>query len=295
MPAPRDTDRYGRPVRGGRKPKWADTAHDVPPPVPDDTPEPLDVPGEASTSREALDEPGDASETTSTPREAPEPLEPASADKADNPASAGSEDAKPHGVFAVRARMTWRTAWRALAFGILLLASAGFVAGGVMGGGSGVGSLVFIVLGAVGLVAFGGGFVAAVGGPLAKRPVLEIADEGVRRPASWPLPRSRDRVLPWTDVTALLALRRGVAGTKRGEQDFLVFLSTDAVVELAREAERAALIVFTLADVPATTPGMPEATRWSFAVDQSWDTTLPALVKQIRRRHKIPVVDRRTR
>ncbi|RFU41137.1 hypothetical protein DZF91_13450 [Actinomadura logoneensis] len=191
--------------------------------------------------------------------------------------------------------MTWRTAWRGLAFGILLLASAGFVAGGLMRGGSGVGSLVFIVLGALGLVAFGGGFLAAVGGPLARRPVLELDSEGVRRPAPWPLPRSRDRVLPWTDVTALAALRRGVPGTKRGEQDYLVFLGTDALVELARTAERPALVAFTLADVPATTPGMREAARWCVGVEQGWDTTLPTLVKEIRRRRKVPVVDRRAR
>ncbi|WP_084337900.1 hypothetical protein [Actinomadura oligospora] len=234
-----------------------DTAHDVEPPPPEPAP-------------------------------APEPLVP----DEDAPDAASATSPEP---FAVRMGMTWRTVWRGVAFGILMLASAGFVAGGLMRGGFGVGSFAFIVLGAVGLVAFGGGFLAAVGGPLARRPVLELSPEGVRRPASWPLPRSRDRVLPWTDVTALAALRRGVSGTKRGEQDYLVFLGTDALVELARTAERPALIAFTLADVPATTPGMPEATRWCFGVEPGWDTTLPVLVREIRRRHKVPVVDRRTR
>ncbi|MEV4258300.1 hypothetical protein AB0J52_34530, partial [Spirillospora sp. NPDC049652] len=115
------------------------------------------------------------------PAPAPEPL------GRDEDAPGG----KPRETFAVRMGMTWRTAWRGLAFGILMAASAGFVAGGVMRGGFGVGSLAFIVLGAVGLVAFGGGFLAAVGGPLARRPVLELTAEGVRRPARWPLPRSR--------------------------------------------------------------------------------------------------------
>lgn len=266
--------------------RWVDTAHDVEPPAPEPDPGP-----------EPLVEDDDTPNPPEASGSARKPLEAPLSDSAsgDDRETAGDASADAHGTFAVRVGMTWRTAWRGMAFGILMLASAGFVAGGLMRGGSGVGSLVFILLGAVGLAAFGGGFLAAVGEPLARRPVLEVTAEGVRRPARWPLPRSRDRVLPWTDVTALAALRRGVAGTKRGEQDYLVLLGTDALVELARTAERPALIAFTLADVPATTPGMPEATRWCFGVEPGWDTTLPTLVKEIRRHKKVPVVDRRTR
>jgi hypothetical protein len=42
-------------------------------------------------------------------------------------------------------------------------------------------------------------------------------------------------------------------------------------------------------DVPATAAAVP----WCFAVEPGWDATLPEIVKQARRRRRVPVIDRR--
>ncbi|WP_329519659.1 hypothetical protein [Spirillospora sp. NBC_01491] len=206
----------------------------------------------------------------------------------DGVADAGGE--APAGVFAVRTRPTWRGFWQLTAFVILFLASAGFVASGLMRR-EGAGSVVFVVLGMAGIALFGAGMMVSIGAMLARRPVLELTDGGVRRPARWPLPRRTDRTLPWERLTALTALRRGVAGARGGEQDFLVFLPTAELAAMARTAERPQLVALTLRDVPATAA----ATGWCFAVEPGWDATLPQIVKQVRRRNAVPVVDRRTR
>ncbi|MEU8800177.1 hypothetical protein [Spirillospora sp. NPDC048819] len=193
-------------------------------------------------------------------------------------------------VFAVRVRVTRRGIWQLVATLILFLASAGFVAGGVMGGAS-VGGVMFTVLGFAGLALFGTGLFMSAGGMLARRPVLELDGDGVRRPARWPLPRRAGRTLPWADVAAITALRRGVGGTRRGEQDYVVFLPTAELAELARTSERPKLVTLTMRDVPSTA----EAVRWCFAVEPGWDATLPQVVKEARRRRRVPVIDRRTR
>ncbi|WP_395111008.1 hypothetical protein [Actinomadura sp. SCN-SB] len=193
-------------------------------------------------------------------------------------------------AFTVRTRRSWQAVWQLVAFLILVLASAGFVGGGLIRG-TGSRSLVVIILGTMGLVLFGAGLLGAVGRVLGRRPVLELTDEGVRRPARWPLPRRADRLLPWSRVEALAALRRGVPGTRRGEQDYLVFLPSDELVELARTAERPRLVALTLTDVPATA----EAASWCFPVEPSWDAPLKEVVVQVRRRREVPVIDRRKR
>jgi hypothetical protein len=193
-------------------------------------------------------------------------------------------------VFRVRVRASWQGIWQLVAFAILVLASAGFVGGGLIRG-TGSRSLVVIVLGAMGLLVFGAGLLGAAGRVLGRRPVLELTGEGVRRPARWPLPRRADRLLPWSRVAALAAVRRGVAGTRHGEQDYLVFLPSDELVEMARTAERPRLIALTLTDVPATA----EAARWCFPVEPAWNVPLKEVVVQVRRRHEIPVIDRRKR
>jgi hypothetical protein len=190
--------------------------------------------------------------------------------------------------FRVRVRATRQAAWRSVALAIPALASAGFVAGGIARW-PGTASAITVVLGALGLAVFGAGLLGALGGVLGRRPVLELTDEGVRRPARWPLPRRADRVLPWSRVVALAALRRGLPGTRRGEQDYLVFLPSDELMELARTAERPSLVVLTLTDVPVTA----EAAPWCFAVEPGWDAPLKEIVVQVRRRHEVPVIDRR--
>ncbi|MGP4023948.1 hypothetical protein [Actinomadura sp. 3N407] len=205
-------------------------------------------------------------------------------------AEAGGGDVAAGEVFAVRVRATWRAIWQLLATLILFLASAGFVAGGVTGGAS-VGGVMFTVLGFAGLALFGTGLFMSAGGMLARRPVLELNGDGVRRPPRWPLPRGAGRTLPWADVAAITALRRGVGGTRRGEQDYIVFLPTAELAELARTSGRPRLVALTMRDVPATA----EAVRWCFAVEQGWDATLPQIVKEARRRRRVPVIDRRTK
>jgi hypothetical protein len=192
--------------------------------------------------------------------------------------------------FAVRNRVTWRGVWQAVAFLILLLASVGFITSGVVRG-AGVGSVTFMVLGVAGLVLFGAGLLLSAGGMLARRPVLVLDGDGVRRPARWPLPRSSGRTLPWDEVAGIAALRRGMAGTRRGEQDYLVFLPAPELAEMARTAARPRLVALTMRDVPSTAAAVP----WCFAVEPGWDATLPEIVKEARRRRGVPVIDRRTK
>ncbi|MFA1544947.1 hypothetical protein [Actinomadura chokoriensis] len=192
--------------------------------------------------------------------------------------------------FAVRIRVTWRGASQVVALAILFAASVAFVTGGVLRG-AGLGSVMSMVLGAAGLVLFGAGLLISAGGMLARRPVLELDGAAVRRPARWPLPRSAGRSLPWDEVSAIAALRRGVAGSRRGEQDYLVFLPTAELAELARTSDRPGLVAFTIRDVPATAAAVP----WCFAVEPGWDATLPEIVKEARLRRRVPVIDRRTK
>ncbi|NVI87131.1 hypothetical protein [Actinomadura sp. BRA 177] len=193
-------------------------------------------------------------------------------------------------VFAVRNRVTWRGIWQAVAFLILFIASVGFITSGVVAG-MGVGSVTFMLLGVAGLVLFGTGLLLSVGGMLARRPVLLLDGEGVRRPARWPMPRSSGRSLPWDEVAGIAALRRGMAGTRRGEQDYLVFLPDPELAELARTSDRPQLVALTMRDVPSTAAAVP----WCFAVEQGWDATLAEIVKEARRRRRVPVIDRRTK
>ncbi|MFC5749406.1 hypothetical protein [Actinomadura rugatobispora] len=204
------------------------------------------------------------------------------------PAENDTATPPPETTFQVRIKATWRDSGQLIAMLVLVVASAGFVGSGLIRG-AGTGSAVFVVLGALGLVVFGAGLLGAFGKLLGRRPLLELTDEGVRRPARWPMPRSGDRLLPWSRVTAMAAVRRGMAGTRRGEQDFLVFLPSGELLEMARTAERPQLIALTLPDVPATA----EAAAWCFEVERGWDVPLKEVVVQARRRHEIPVVDRR--
>ncbi|GAA0564173.1 hypothetical protein [Actinomadura livida] len=192
--------------------------------------------------------------------------------------------------FAVRVRVTWRDVWLLVASLILLAASAAFVAGGVTGGAT-LGGVMFSIFGFAGLALFGTGLFLSAGQMAARRPVLELDADGVRRTARWPLPRRAGKTLPWADVQAIAALRRGLDGTRRGELDYVVFLRTPELVEMARTSGRPQLVAMTMRDVPVTA----EAVQWCFAVERNWDANLPRIVKEARARHRVPVIDRRTK
>ncbi|MEU5884903.1 hypothetical protein [Spirillospora sp. NPDC047279] len=197
----------------------------------------------------------------------------------------GSEELAP---FVVRGRLTWRNTVSITACLILVIASVGFIAGGLMRGMS-AGSVLFVVMGVAGLALFGAGLSTSTGMLISRRPLLVLEPAGVRRPARWPLPRRSDRVLPWAEIHGMCAVRRGLASAKRGELDHLVFLPSADLLELARTAERPQLVALTLPDVPMTAA----AARWCFAIDSGWTASLKEIVSEARRRHEIPVVDRR--
>lgn len=201
-------------------------------------------------------------------------------------------ESKPRagGPFAVRVRASWRDVWQLLATLILLAASAAFIAGGVTDGAS-MGGVMFTVVGFAGFALFGTGLFLSGGQMLARRPVLELDDAGVRRPARWPLPRRADRTLPWDEVEAIAALRRGIDGTRRGELDYVVFLRTPELAEMARTWDRPRLVAMTMRDVPVTAEAVP----WCFGVERGWDASLPQIVKEARARRRVPVIDRRTK
>ncbi|HEX2316210.1 MAG TPA: hypothetical protein VHJ17_20890, partial [Thermomonospora sp.] len=124
-------------------------------------------------------------------------------------------------MLAVRVRPSWHRAGRVLSPLIALGASVAFVVGGLRGDGWAAAG--FLVLGVLGTVFFGAGAVLAAGGLVSRRPVLVLDETGVRRPAAWPRPRRRDRVLPWPDVAALCLISRGVAARGSQVPDHLLF------------------------------------------------------------------------
>lgn len=187
----------------------------------------------------------------------------------------------------MRIRPTWLGVGHVVAPLILLAASVAFMAGGLQRG-AGFASVVFVVLGIVGIVAFGTAMVIATGRLLIRRPVLELGPGGVRRPAGWPRSRAADRVLPWSEVTALCLVSRGVPTRKRGVLDYLIFLTDDAAAANVRNAERPQLIALTMSDLPAGA----EVAPWRFAAEASWDTSLKEIASVVRR-HKVPILDRR--
>ncbi len=154
----------------------------------------------------------------------------------------------------------------------------------------GVGSVTFMLLGVAGLVLFGTGLLLSVGGMLARRPVLLLDGEGCGARRAGPCRARRGARCPGTRWPGS---RRCGAGwpTRRGEQDYLVFLPDPELAELARTSDRPQLVALTMRDVPSTAAAVP----WCFAVEQGWDATLAEIVKEARRRRRVPVIDRRTK
>jgi hypothetical protein len=122
--------------------------------------------------------------------------------------------------------------------------------------------------------------------------VLEIDDEGVRRPAGWP--RRTSRLLRWDDLAAVCAWSQGVEGRHhvhhltflpRGDADHAMSFQPPDGGPPPPGAEILAIKV-------RGVPGVPEP-RWSFPVGVSWDRTVEEVVAAVRRHRDVPFADRR--
>lgn len=160
---------------------------------------------------------------------------------------------------------------------LLAAVSAAFVAGGAADPAS-FGGVLFLLLGAAGLALFGAGTVATAGQLLAGRPVLEIDDEGIHRPAAWPRTR---RLLRWDDLAAVALWRQGVPAG-RSHREYLAFIPRGAVAGTEIAAIR-----------PAAVPGIAPP-QWSIPVSDAWDRPVDDVVAAVRRHRAVPFADRRS-
>lgn len=185
----------------------------------------------------------------------------------------------------VRLKPSFSGSGQVLGVLILLLCSALFVVGGLSDPGS-VGGVVFLVLGVTGVAAFGCVLVVLAGHLLGRRPLLVLDADGVRIPAKWPLPHSRDRYLPWTEVASVCAWTEGVPGGK-GLAHRLAFLP-DKSSEQARHTSGAEMLA-------VKTQGMPGVAvlRWSVPVLAGWTVSHDEVVKSVRALSQAPFEDRR--
>jgi hypothetical protein len=168
---------------------------------------------------------------------------------------------------------------------VLLAFSAVFAAAAVPSL-PGPGAVLYLLVGAAGIVLCGAGLVATAGRVLARRPVLELDDRGVRLPAPWPWPRTRDRVLDWTDLASAVVWS---SPSPRGRRDAtgLAFLPTAAAAERVRPQPSAELVALGRTDLPGVA-----TTRWATWVQPGWDTGAERILDEVRR-HDRPVVDAR--
>jgi hypothetical protein len=144
--------------------------------------------------------------------------------------------------------------------------SATFIVGGTADPAS-FGGALFLLLGVAGVALFGGATLVLAGNLAGRRPILEIDDEGIRRPAGWP--RRASRLLRWDDLAAVVAWSQGIPAG-RGHHQHLVFL-------------------------PKGDPGIPGIAepRWSIPVSAAWDRSVEDVVRAVRRHRAVPFADRR--
>lgn len=186
------------------------------------------------------------------------------------------------GAVRVRLRFTPRTATQVIGRLLLTGVSVTFIVGGASDPAS-VGGVLFLLLGAAGVALFGSSAVTMIGNLAGRRPVLEIDDPGVRRPAGWP--RRASRLLRWDDLAGVCAWSQGIPGT-RGHHHHLTFLPRGAAGRPAPGAEILAIKVNGV-------PGAPEP-RWSIPVTAAWDRTVEDVVAAVHRhRPGLPFADRR--
>ncbi|GAB3658662.1 hypothetical protein GCM10027589_19300 [Actinocorallia lasiicapitis] len=185
----------------------------------------------------------------------------------------------------VRLRPSFRGSGQALGVVTLVVCSAFFIVGGLYDPGS-AGGILFLTLGIIGVVGFGGVLVVVVGHLLGRRPLLVIDETGVTVPAKWPISRSRDRHLPWADVAAVCAWSEGVP-TGRGLSHQLSFLARPEAPEARRSGGAEMIMVKTHG-----LPGVP-LLRWSVRALPGWTVGLDEVIKTVRSHTDAPYEDRR--
>ncbi len=181
----------------------------------------------------------------------------------------------------VRLRPTLRTVAQVIGRLLLTGVSVLFIVGGGADPAS-FGGVLFLLLGAAGVALFGSSALVLTGNLVARRPVLEIDDEGVRRPAGWP--RRASRLLRWDDLAAVGVWSQGVPAG-RGHRQYLAFLPRG-------EADRPAAGAEILAIKMTGVPGIAEP-RWSIPISEAWDRTAEEVVTAVRRHRPVPFADRR--
>ncbi|HEU5158079.1 MAG TPA: hypothetical protein VFU43_13870 [Streptosporangiaceae bacterium] len=188
---------------------------------------------------------------------------------------------EPEPPWRVRLRPTPRLVAQAIGRLLLTAVSALFIVGGAADPAS-FGGVLFLLLGVAGVAMFGSGALALLGGLVAGRPVLEIDDEGIRRPAGWPLRTSR--LLRWDELAAVGAWSQGIPAG-RGHRQYLVFLPRGETDHPAAGAEIMAVKM-------TGVPGVAEP-RWSIPVSEAWDRSVDDVVSAVRRHRRVPFADRR--
>jgi len=185
----------------------------------------------------------------------------------------------------VRLRPSFSGSGQALAVLILLFCSVMFLFGGAADPAS-PGGVVFLVLGIIGTVGFGGVLVVVSGHLLGRRPLLVLDGAGVSVPAKWPLPRSRDRFLPWGEVASVCAWTDGMPGGK-GLAHRLAFLPAEDSPQ-ARHTSGAEML-------RVKTQGMAGVAvlRWSVPVMDGWTMPPNEVIKAVRALTDAPFEDRR--
>ncbi|GAA0951425.1 hypothetical protein [Actinocorallia libanotica] len=191
----------------------------------------------------------------------------------------------PPAPLTVRLRPSFSGSGQAIGLLILLFCSLMFVVGGLADPAS-VGGVLFLVLGAVGTVGFGATLAVVTGHLLGRRPLLVLDGEGVRVPARWPLPRSRDRFLPWDEVAAVCAWSEGVP-TGKGLAHRLAFLPAEDSPQ-ARGTSGAEMLRVKTQGLP----GVP-VLRWSVPVLAGWTVPQDEVIARVRALTGAPFEDRR--
>ncbi|MEO3782243.1 hypothetical protein ABGB12_02860 [Actinocorallia sp. B10E7] len=196
-----------------------------------------------------------------------------------------STSPRPASPTEVRLRPSFSGSGQALAVLILLFCSAMFIVGGIADPAS-PGGIVFLVLGITGVIAFGLSLVVITGHLLGRRPLLVLDGTGVSVPAKWPLPRSRDRFLPWAEVASVCAWTDGVPGGK-GLAHRLAFLPCEESPH-ARHTSGAEML-------RVKTQGLPGVAvlRWNVPVLAGWTVPQDEVIKAVRALSDAPFEDRR--